>query len=65
MGATEVKPPKLAGRDCLRSPSTGTFLRANNLRIVDEVIQSTTGLIANKQAYAGRWKKQKIRTTSP
>ena len=41
---------------------TGSSLRANNLRIVDEVLQSTTRLIANKTAYDDAWKRQKIET---
>ena len=39
---------------------TGSSLRANDLRIVDEVLQSTTRLIANKQSYADQWKKDKL-----
>lgn len=58
-GATEVKPPKLADA-IVEVTETGSSLRANNLRIVAEVIQSTTRLIANKQSYADPWKKQKI-----
>jgi ATP phosphoribosyltransferase len=58
-GATEVKPPKLADA-IVEVTETGSSLRANNLRIVDEVITSTTRFIANHQAYADPWKKQKI-----
>jgi ATP phosphoribosyltransferase len=58
-GATEVKPPKLADA-IVEVTETGSSLRANNLRIVDEVIQSTTRFIANKTSYADSWKKQKI-----
>ena len=58
-GATEVKPPKLADA-IVEVTETGSSLRANNLRIVDEVLQSTTRFIANHQAYADPWKKQKI-----
>jgi len=58
-GATEVKPPKLADA-IVEVTETGSSLRANNLRIVDEVIQSTPRLIANRQAYADPWKKEKI-----
>ncbi len=58
-GATEVKPPRLADA-IVEVTETGSSLRANNLRIVDEVLQSTTRLIANHQAYAEPWKKQKI-----
>ena len=39
---------------------TGSSLRANNLRIVDEIIQSTPRLIANHKAYADAEKKQII-----
>ena len=58
-GATEVKPPKLADA-IVEVTETGSSLRANNLRIVDEVLQSTTRFIANRQAYADPWKQQKI-----
>ncbi len=58
-GATEVKPPRLADA-IVEVTETGSSLRANNLRIVDEVLQSTTRFIANHQAYADAWKKQKI-----
>ncbi len=58
-GATEVKPPKLADA-IVEVTETGSSLRANNLRIVDEVLRSTTRLIANRQSYADPWKRQKI-----
>ncbi|MGQ9574551.1 MAG: ATP phosphoribosyltransferase [Thermoguttaceae bacterium] len=58
-GATEVKPPKLADA-IVEVTETGSSLRANNLRIVDEVLESTTRFIANHQAYADPWKRQKI-----
>ena len=58
-GATEVKPPKLADA-IVEVTETGGSLRANNLRIVDELLQSTPRLIANQQAYQDPWKKQKI-----
>jgi ATP phosphoribosyltransferase len=58
-GATEVKPPRLADA-IVEVTETGGSLRANNLRIIDEVLQSTTRLVANHQAYADSWKKQKI-----
>ena len=58
-GATEVKPPKLADA-IVEVTETGSSLRANNLRILDEVLKSTTRFIANHQAYADPWKKQKI-----
>ena len=58
-GATEVKPPRLADA-IVEVTETGSSLRANNLRIVDEILQSTTRFIANKAAYADPWKKKKI-----
>lgn len=58
-GATEVKPPRLADA-IVEVTETGSSLRANNLRIVAEVIQSTTRLIANRKAYGDSWKKQKL-----
>jgi len=58
-GATEVKPPLLA--DAIVDASvTGTSLKANNLRIVATVIESTPRLIASPQAWADPWKRQKI-----
>jgi ATP phosphoribosyltransferase len=58
-GATEVKPPRLADA-IVEVTETGSSLRANNLRIVDEVLQSTTRLIANPASYAQAWKKAKL-----
>lgn len=58
-GATEVKPPRLADA-IVEVTETGSSLRANNLRIVTEILQSTTRFIANHGAYAEAWKKQKI-----
>src|SRR4029079_11536207 len=50
-GATEVKPPKLADA-IVEVTETGSSLRANNLRILTEVLQSTTRFVANVAAYA-------------
>lgn len=58
-GATEVKPPRLADA-IVEVTETGSSLRANDLRIVDEVLQSTTRLIANEQSYADAWKREKL-----
>ncbi len=58
-GATEVKAPKLADA-IVEVTETGSSLRANKLRIVDEILQSTTRFIANKEAYNDPWKKKKI-----
>ena len=58
-GATEVKPPQLADA-IVEVTETGSSLRANDLRIVDEVMQSTTRLIANNDAYQDPWKQAKL-----
>ena len=39
---------------------TGSSLRANNLRIVCDLLQSTTRFIANPGAAKDEWKRQKI-----
>jgi ATP phosphoribosyltransferase len=39
---------------------TGSSLKANNLRIVAELLQSTTRFIANPAAYEDSWKREKM-----
>ncbi|MEK6892604.1 MAG: ATP phosphoribosyltransferase, partial [Nanoarchaeota archaeon] len=39
---------------------TGNSLKANNLRVIETILESTTRLIANKESYKDRWKKEKI-----
>jgi ATP phosphoribosyltransferase len=58
-GATEVKPPKLVDA-IVEVTETGSSLRANNLRIVAEVLTSTPRLIVNHDAHADPWKRQKV-----
>jgi ATP phosphoribosyltransferase len=58
-GATEVKPPLLADA-IIEVTETGASLKANNLRIVDTILESETVLIANKAAWKDEWKKRKI-----
>src|SRR5947209_2109961 len=58
-GATEVKPPKLADA-IVDVTETGSSLKANNLRVIAELMQSTTRFIANEKAAADAWKKQKM-----
>jgi ATP phosphoribosyltransferase len=58
-GATEVKPPYLADA-IVEITETGTSLRANNLRIVETIIESTTRFVANRKAWHDRWKRQKM-----
>lgn len=57
-GATEVKAHLVDA--IVELTETGNSLRANNLRIVDTVITSTTRLIANKQAWKDPFKREKI-----
>lgn len=58
-GATEVKAPELVDA-IVELTETGSSLRANNLRIVETILTSTTRLIANKKAWADPDKKKKI-----
>ncbi len=58
-GATEVKPPKLADA-IVEITETGSSLRANNLRIVDTLMESNTKFIMNKDAFKDEWKKNKV-----
>ncbi len=58
-GATEVKPPQLADA-IVELTETGSSLRANKLRIVETMLESTTRLIANKKAWNDPWKRKKI-----
>lgn len=58
-GATEVKPPLLADA-IVDATETGRSLRANGLRIVDTILESTPRLIASPHAWADEWKRQKI-----
>ena len=52
-GATEVKPPQLADA-IVEVTETGSSLRANKLRIVDELLVTTPRLIANKASWKVR-----------
>jgi ATP phosphoribosyltransferase len=58
-GATEVKPPRLADA-IVEVTETGSSLRANNLRIVCDILTSTTRFIANPSAAVDPWKRQKM-----
>jgi ATP phosphoribosyltransferase len=58
-GATEAKAPLLVDA-IVEGTETGSSLRANRLRIVDTVTESTTKLIANHEAWADPWKRTKI-----
>jgi len=58
-GATEAKVPDLVDA-IVELTETGSSLRANNIRIIDEIMTSTTKLVANKSAWKNAWKKKKI-----
>jgi ATP phosphoribosyltransferase len=58
-GATEAKCPSLVDA-IIEGTETGSTLYANNLKIVDVLFESTTKLIANKEAWADPWKRAKI-----
>ena len=58
-GATEVKPPKLADA-IVDITETGSSLRANNMRVVDTLLETNTKLIANRQAWEDPEKRAKI-----
>jgi ATP phosphoribosyltransferase len=58
-GATEVKPPVLADA-IVEVTETGSSLRANNLRVVETVLESNTQLIANKTSWEDAEKRQQL-----
>ena len=58
-GATEVKCPKLVDA-IVEVTETGSSLKANDPVIIDEVMVSTTQLIANNNSWNDEWKKTKI-----
>ena len=58
-GATEVKPPKLADA-IVEITETGSSLRANNLNIIDILLETTTRFVANRDAYQDPFKRKKI-----
>jgi ATP phosphoribosyltransferase len=60
-GATEVKAHELVDA-IVEVTETGSSLRANKLRIVDELLVSTPRLIANHTSWKDAWKRKKIET---
>ena len=58
-GATEAKAPDLVDA-IVELTETGSSLRANKLRIVDTIMESSTLLIANRHAWTDDWKRTKI-----
>lgn len=60
-GATEVKAHELVDA-IVEITETGSSLRANKLRIVETLLESTPRLIANQEAWKDEWKRRKIET---
>jgi len=58
-GATEAKPPYLADA-IVELTETGNSLRANRLKIIETILESTTVMIANNKSWKDEWKKTKI-----
>jgi ATP phosphoribosyltransferase, C-terminal domain len=58
-GATEVKVPELV--DAIADlTETGSSLKANNLRVIATILESTTRLHANRAAWEDPWKREKL-----
>ena len=57
-GVTEAKIPFL-GEAIVELTETGSSLRANRLRIIDEIMQSVPVLIANRTSWQDEWKRRK------
>jgi ATP phosphoribosyltransferase len=62
-GATEAKPPVLADA-IVELTETGNSLAANNLRVLETVLESTPRLIVSKEAWADPWRRKKIEDVS-
>jgi ATP phosphoribosyltransferase len=63
-GATEGKVIEGLCDAIVEVTETGSTLRANGLRIVEEVMQTNTQLIANRESYRDPWKREKIEQIS-
>ncbi|OEU61821.1 MAG: ATP phosphoribosyltransferase [Desulfuromonadales bacterium C00003094] len=59
-GATEAKVVEGLCDAIVEVTETGSTIRANNLRIVETLMESTPVILANKQAWADPMKRQKI-----
>lgn len=63
-GATEGKVIEGLADAIVEVTETGSTLRANGLRIVEELLVTNTQLIANHDAYRDPWKREKIEQIS-
>jgi ATP phosphoribosyltransferase len=59
-GATEAKVVDGLVDAIVEVTETGSTLRANNLKIIHELMKTNTQLIANRAAWEDPWKRQKI-----
>ena len=57
-GTTEIKARLLDG--IVDLTETGSSIRANNLRVVDTILTSTTRFVANRRAWETPWKREKM-----
>ncbi len=62
-GATEVKVPEMVDA-IVELTETGLSLAANDLRVLDTVMDTNTKFVANKKAWEDSWKRQKIEALS-
>jgi len=63
-GATEGKVIEGLADAIVEVTETGSTLRANKLRIVEELLVTNTQLIANRASYQDPWKREKIEQIS-
>src|SRR5512139_3210858 len=63
-GATEGKVIEGLADAIVEVTETGSTLRANGLRIVEELMKTNTQLIANKESFQDPWKREKIEQIS-
>ena len=62
-GATEVKVPELVDA-IVELTETGASRAANNLRVLDTVLETNTKLIANRESWEDAWRRAKVETLS-
>jgi len=63
-GATEAKAVSGLADAIVEVTETGSTIRAHGLKIIHELMQSNTQLIANQDAYKDAWKREKIEEIS-
>lgn len=63
-GATEAKVVEGLADAIVEVTETGSTIKANGLRIIQDLMETNTQLIANKKAWEDSWKKEKIEQIS-